>query len=98
MNTEKGRSHIRYTRDYNIAAAKEVISDMLKGSYTSGESVVFSEFPKNRELFTYDVRQIMDSAIARYGPEEWKANVMTDEFHGHLGVFSIVGAKMGIKA
>jgi pyrimidine-specific ribonucleoside hydrolase len=23
---------------------------------------------------------------------------MTDEFHGHLGVFSIVGAKMGIKA
>ena len=30
--------------------------------------------------------------------DEWKANVMTDEFHGHLGVFSIVGAKMGIKA
>jgi len=26
-----------------------------------------------------------------------EANVMTDEFHGHLGVFSIVGAKMGIK-
>jgi pyrimidine-specific ribonucleoside hydrolase len=23
---------------------------------------------------------------------------MTDEFHGHLGVYSIVGAKMGIKA
>ena len=23
---------------------------------------------------------------------------MTDEFHGHLGVFSIVGAKMGIRA
>jgi len=30
--------------------------------------------------------------------DEWKANVMTDEFHGHLGVFSIVGAKMGIRA
>jgi pyrimidine-specific ribonucleoside hydrolase len=40
----------------------------------------------------------MDTVIRLYGPEEWKANVMTDEFHGHLGVFSIVGAKMGIKA
>ena len=34
----------------------------------------------------------------RYGIDEWKACVMTDEFHGHLGVFSIVGAKMGIYA
>jgi pyrimidine-specific ribonucleoside hydrolase len=49
-------------------------------------------------MFNYDVRQIIDSAIAHYGMEEWKANVMTDEFHGHLGVFSIVGAKMGIRA
>jgi pyrimidine-specific ribonucleoside hydrolase len=49
-------------------------------------------------MYNYDVRPIMDSAIARYGYDEWKAAVMTDEFHGHLGVFSIVGAKMGIKA
>jgi pyrimidine-specific ribonucleoside hydrolase len=94
----KNDSRIRYNRDYNIPAVKEVIEDMIRGEYVPGESVVFKEFPKNREMFTYDVRQIMDSAIARYGPDEWKANVMTDEFHGHLGVFSIIGAKMGIKA
>ena len=89
---------IRYNQDYNTVAVKEAIDDMIKGTYVSGKSVVFSEFPKNREMFTYDVRQIMDSAIAKHGLDEWKANVMTDEFHGHLGVFSIVGAKMGIKA
>jgi formylmethanofuran dehydrogenase subunit E len=27
-----------------------------------------------------------------------KGVCITDEFHGHLGVFSIVGAKMGIYA
>jgi pyrimidine-specific ribonucleoside hydrolase len=74
------------------------MSDMIRGSYTRGNNVVFTRFPDERAMFTYDVRQIMDSAIFRYGPLEWKANVMTDEFHGHLGVFSIVGAKMGIKA
>jgi pyrimidine-specific ribonucleoside hydrolase len=71
---------------------------MIRGTYVTEHNVVFNRFPIQRELFNYDVRPIIDSAIARYGYEEWKANVMTDEFHGHLGVFSIVGAKMGIKA
>lgn len=90
--------HIRYNKDYNVTAVREVMQDMIDGNYAPAENVVFNAFPEKRELFAYDVRQIMDSAICRYGHEEWKANVMTDEFHGHLGVYSIVGAKMGIKA
>ncbi len=42
--------------------------------------------------------QLLILQLPDMGYDEWKANVMTDEFHGHLGVFSIVGAKMGIKA
>lgn len=89
---------IRYNSDYNVQAVREVISDMIAGNYVSERNVVFNRFPSDREMFNYDVRQILDSAILLHGREEWKANVMTDEFHGHLGVFSIVGAKMGIKA
>ncbi len=88
----------RFDRDYDEEAVREAIGDMIRGSYARGGNVVFNRFPDDRELFAYDVRRIMDSAIMRYGYDEWKANVMTDEFHGHLGVFSIVGAKMGIKA
>lgn len=98
INTLKDNFKVRYNQDYNVASVKEAIYDMIKGTYIVGKSIVFNEFPRKREMFTYDVREIMDSAIERYGLEEWKANVMTDEFHGHLGVFSIVGAKMGIKA
>jgi pyrimidine-specific ribonucleoside hydrolase len=90
--------NIRYNQDYNLQGVKEVISDMITGKYVSARNVVFNGFPDRREMFSYDVRPIIDSAIARYGIDEWKANVMTDEFHGHLGVFSIVGAKMGIRA
>jgi pyrimidine-specific ribonucleoside hydrolase len=88
----------RYNQEYNADAVREAMGDMISGSYARGNNVVFSKFPDSREFFSYDVRQIMDSALSWYGQEEWKANVMTDEFHGHLGVFSIVGAKMGIKA
>jgi pyrimidine-specific ribonucleoside hydrolase len=98
INTMITKVKVRYNQDFNVQGVKEAICDMLNDTYVSERNVVFNRFPNQRELFNYDVRPIMDSAIARYGNDEWKANVMTDEFHGHLGVFSIVGAKMGIKA
>jgi pyrimidine-specific ribonucleoside hydrolase len=90
--------YIRYNSDYDLQSAKEAFTDMIKGIYKNSDNVIFTAFPDRREMFAYDVRKIMDSVIAWYGAEEWKACVMTDEFHGHLGVFSIVGAKMGIRA
>jgi inosine-uridine nucleoside N-ribohydrolase/formylmethanofuran dehydrogenase subunit E len=98
INILTDKLSVRYTVDYNIAGIKEAVCDMINGSYVSERNVVFNRFPVSREMFNYDVRPIIDSALARYGFDEWKANVMTDEFHGHLGVYSIVGAKMGIKA
>ena len=90
--------NIRYNKDYDAAGVRQAMTDMINGTYFSERNIVFNRFPIQHEMFNYDIRPIIDSAIARYGYDEWKANVMTDEFHGHLGVFSIVGAKMGIKA
>ncbi len=98
MNIDPAEIWIRFNESYNIDAVREVITDLLTGSYRLKKNVVFNEFPSDRKVFNYDVRQIMDAAITRHGENEWKACVITDEFHGHLGVFSIVGAKMGIKA
>jgi pyrimidine-specific ribonucleoside hydrolase len=94
----KDNNNIRYNTNYAHNAVKEVLKDVITGKYKAGEYVALYGFPINRELYTYDVRLIMDSAITRYGLDEWKACVLTDEFHGHLGVFSIVGAKMGMRA
>lgn len=90
--------NIRYNINYSNSAVKDVFRDMLSGKYRSGHFVAFYGFPLNPELYVYDVREIMGPALAKYGVEEWKACTLTDEFHGHLGVFSIVGAKMGIRA
>lgn len=98
INTMTARLNVRYDKDYDLPGVKEAMRDMINGIYAPARNVVFNRFPDQRELFRYDIRPIIDSAIALYGYDEWKANVMTDEFHGHLGVFSIVGAKMGIRA
>ncbi len=98
INILPDKLNVRYNKDYNAGAVREAMTDMINGTYFPERNIVFNRFPVQRDMFNYDIRPIIDSAISRYGYDEWKANVMTDEFHGHLGVFSIVGAKMGIKA
>lgn len=98
INTMADEVNVRYNKEYDVAGARQAMTDMIYGTYFSERNIVFNRFPVDHDMFNYDIRPIIDSAIARYGYDEWKANVMTDEFHRHLGVFSIVGAKMGIKA
>jgi pyrimidine-specific ribonucleoside hydrolase len=98
INIITDRLNVRYNIDYDVHQVRDAYVDMITGNYVWDRNIVFNRFPVQREMFNYDIRPILDSVIARYGYDEWKANVMTDEFHRHLGVFSIVGAKMGIKA
>ena len=45
-----------------------------------------------------DVQRIIGTCIAQYGAREWKLAVLTNEIHGHLGIYSTLGAKMGLRA
>lgn len=98
MSPLKENIHVRYSTNYDVSAIRQVITDILTSNYVLEKNIVFNAFPNQRTQFNYDVRSVMDTIILRYGKDEWKACVITDEFHGHLGVFSIVGAKMGIRA
>jgi len=60
--------------------------------------VTLKEFPTEPSLFRKDVAPYVTEIIEKYGLEEWKACLLTNEFHRHLGIYSIVGAKMGIRA
>ena len=61
-------------------------------------SVVLEGFPLDGELYQQDVRAIQAEAIRRHGFSEWRAAVLTCELHGHLGIYSLLGVKMGIRA
>jgi pyrimidine-specific ribonucleoside hydrolase len=58
----------------------------------------FREFPTDPALFSDDMRPYVSQIIAKHGLEEWKAVVLTNELHHHMGLWSIVGAKMGVRA
>jgi pyrimidine-specific ribonucleoside hydrolase len=61
-------------------------------------AVILNDFPVAPSMFKEDVRPYVKKIIETHGLEEWKACLLTNEFHRHLGIYSIVGAKMGIRA
>lgn len=60
--------------------------------------VTFRKFPDNPEFYLADLGPLVHKIREKYGEEEWNAAVIASEMHGHLGVYSLIGVKMGIRA
>jgi pyrimidine-specific ribonucleoside hydrolase len=62
------------------------------------EHVAFDHFPREAHDFREDLRPLIEPIIEKHGEEEWEIMVLTHEFHRHLGIYSIIGTKMGLCA
>jgi pyrimidine-specific ribonucleoside hydrolase len=62
------------------------------------QSVVLRRFPDQPSALREDVAEAAPEILRRHGAEEWKAALLANELHRHLGIYSLVGVKMGIRA
>jgi len=76
----------------------ELLSYLPDSHLSARETVILNDFPADPLLFKEDVRPYVKKIIERHGINEWKACLLTNELHRHLGIYSIIGAKMGIRA
>jgi pyrimidine-specific ribonucleoside hydrolase len=60
--------------------------------------VCLKAYPTDPTQFKAFIRPYVGQIIQRHGLEEWKAVLLTNELHRHLGMWSIIGAKMGMRA
>ncbi|MFP4526122.1 MAG: nucleoside hydrolase [Bacteroidales bacterium] len=81
----------------NSVNVKEKILKSLE-SYNKDDNILFNTFPADTSLYRKEIQPVADTVIRKYGIKEWKAVVMTTEIHGHVGLYSIIGAKMGVRA
>lgn len=81
----------------NIALLREYTLKILSGE-TVAKNQVIKVFPVDSSFYSSDVEPFVADIIKRYGTDEWVSSVITNELHRHLGVFSIIGVKMGIRA
>jgi pyrimidine-specific ribonucleoside hydrolase len=75
----------------------ETIGKLLV-SATQTNNRVFISFPVDTALYKQNYSSMVNYTIKKYGLIEWKAITMTNEIHGHTGIYSIIGAKMGVRA
>jgi len=61
-------------------------------------NILFRKFPVDPGMFQEDVAEIVPAIIEKHGMKEWRIVAITNEFHEHLGIYSILGAKMGLRA
>jgi len=70
---------------------------ILKGETVAGNQVI-REFPVDPSFYFDDINGSVTEIIKKYGKDEWQSGVLANELHRHLGVFAIIGVKMGIRA
>lgn len=68
----------------------------------SGETVirnqVIKQLPVDPSFYFDDLKPFVGEIIEKYGMDEWQTGVLANELHRHLGVYAIIGVKMGIRA
>lgn len=68
------------------------------GTPPARDNESFDRFPRRPEEFRADLAAHAGEIIARHGPDEFRACVLVSELHQHLGIYSLVGVKMGLWA
>jgi pyrimidine-specific ribonucleoside hydrolase len=81
----------------DLTGLRESTIKILKGE-TVPKNQVIKEFPTDPSFYFDDIKGSVTEIIERYGIDEWSSGVLANELHRHLGVFAIIGVKMGIRA
>ncbi len=61
------------------------------------EGVIFNEVPTQGYMLRSDLHGHVEEILSAHGYQEFKIVALTSEIHSHLGIYSIVGAKLGLR-
>ncbi len=90
--------HIAHVQIVDTSMVGDSYIKLFTGQGTALRGIVLESFPISEELLSPDLVPYAKAIQQRHGIEEWKLTVLTNEMHQHLGIYSIVGAKMGLFA
>jgi len=75
-------------------------AETTSSAVTSSNLVTFkSGLPIQDDIYIKEIEELIhDGILEKYGREEFEANILANEIHGHLGAYILVGTKMGLHA
>ena len=81
----------------NLSELREKTLKIIAGE-TVERNQVIKLMSDNPSFYFSDIEPYVTDIIKKYGIDEWTSGVFTNELHRHLGVYAIIGVKMGIRA
>ena len=80
-----------------ISQLRSAAAKLLNGE-TVERMQVIKGMPSDTSFYMSDIQPFVTEIRNKYGEDEWTSGVIANELHRHLGVFAIIGVKMGIRA
>ncbi|HNQ67124.1 MAG TPA: nucleoside hydrolase [Bacteroidales bacterium] len=75
----------------------DILVTSILNSDKPDEGVVFNEIPISGYMLKTDIDNISQQLIEKHGYAEFKIVSLTSEIHSHMGIYSILGAKTGLR-
>jgi formylmethanofuran dehydrogenase subunit E len=89
--------HARYLAPADTDALRQATLQILRGE-TVERMQTIKTMPFDTAFYMPDIQPFVTDIRNRYGEDEWTSGVIANELHRHLGVFAIIGVKMGVRA
>lgn len=75
----------------------DVLVTSILNSEKPHEGVVFNEIPSSGPFLINDINKYSKEIVKKYRYNEFKLVALTSEIHSHMGIYSILGAKAGLR-
>jgi pyrimidine-specific ribonucleoside hydrolase len=72
--------------------------EIILGGETVNRNQVVKQFPADTSFYFPDIQPYIMDIIENHGRDEFVSGILANELHRHLGIFAIVGVKMGVRA
>jgi pyrimidine-specific ribonucleoside hydrolase len=96
--SEAGRDNDdTYFAPKDLMRMRDAAVRLIKGE-TVERMQVIKTMPADTSFYMHDIQPFVTDIRNKYGEDEWTSGVIANELHRHLGVFAIIGVKMGIRA
>lgn len=86
-----------FRKPADISSLREASLKMMRGE-TVERMQTIKKMPSDTAFYMPDIQPFVTEIRNKYGEDEWTSGVIANELHRHLGVFAIIGVKMGIRA
>lgn len=97
FSSPAGDEKMVYRSPLSVGKLRGAALKILRGE-TVEQLQIFKAIPNDTSLYMTDIQPFVSELRSKYGEDEWTSGVIANELHRHLGVFAIVGVKMGIRA